>query len=280
MNGRIAAVVGWPVAQSLSPVIHRHWFHEYGIDGDYIALPVVQENFSRCVAALPLMGFAGVNVTVPHKQAAAALAQTLDGDARKTGAVNLLVFSEHGIAGANTDARGFLASLREALPIGQIRKRPAVVLGAGGAARAIVLALQRAGFGEIRIVNRTRERAEAIVTDLVSPVRCQVLDWGDWPNALGNAGLFVNTTSLGMKGKAALELPLDHLPSDAAVADIVYNPVQTELLRHAGAAGHPTMDGLGMLMHQAVPAFAAWFGVTPKVTSELRTKLLQALGRA
>lgn len=280
MNGRLAAVVGWPVAQSLSPVIHRHWFQEYGINGDYVALPIIPENFTRCMTALPLMGFAGVNVTVPHKQSAAALSQTLDDNARKTGAVNLLVFGDRGIMGANTDVEGFLASLRETLPIVQLGKRPAVVLGAGGAARAIVLALQRAGFGEIRIVNRTREHGEAIVNQLALPVRCQVHKWGNWPEAFDKAGFLVNTTSLGMKGKAALELPLDYLPSDAAVADIVYNPVHTELLRHATAADHATMDGLGMLMHQAVPAFAAWFGVTPKVTPELRAKLLQVLVRA
>ncbi len=280
MNGRIAAVVGWPVAQSLSPVIHCHWFREYRIDGEYVALPILPENFSRCMAALPLMGFAGVNVTVPHKQAAAALAQTLDEDARRTGAVNLLVFGERGIAGANTDVAGFLASLRESLQVNQLTNRPAIVLGAGGAARAVVLALQRAGFDEICIVNRTRERAQAIVDQLALPVRCRVIDWGDWTNAFAGGGLLVNTTSLGMKGKAALELPLDHLPSDAAVADIVYNPVQTDLLRRAAAKGHATMDGLGMLMHQAVPAFAAWFGVTPKVTAELRTELLRALARA
>ena len=278
MNGRIAAVVGWPVAQSLSPVIHGHWFHEYGIPGDYVALPVSPENFSQCVTALPLMGFAGVNVTVPHKQAAAALAKTLDDDARTTGAVNLLVFGERGIAGANTDAQGFLASLRESLPVNQLANRPAIVLGAGGAARAIMLALQRAGFGEIRIVNRTRNRAEEIVAALALKASCRVLDWGDWSTAFKGAGLLVNTTSLGMKGKAPLELQLDRLPADAAVADIVYNPVETQLLRAAAAAGHATMDGLGMLMHQAVPAFAAWFGVTPKVTPELRAKLLQALG--
>ncbi|HEX5281469.1 MAG TPA: shikimate dehydrogenase [Micropepsaceae bacterium] len=279
MNGRIAAVIGWPVAQSLSPLIHRHWFQEYEIGGDYVALPVAPDNFSRCVAALPLMGFAGANVTVPHKQAAAALSQTIDDDARITGAVNLLVFGQQRIAGANTDVQGFLANLRETLPVGRLASRPAVVLGAGGAARAIVLALQRAGFPEIRIVNRTRVRAEAIAAELPLKVRFQVLDWGDWANGFKNAGFLVNTTSLGMKGKAPLELPLDHLPSDAAVADIVYNPVQTELLRRAAAAGHATMDGLGMLMHQAVPAFAAWFGVTPKVTADLRVKLLQALDR-
>jgi shikimate dehydrogenase len=280
VNGRIAAVVGWPVEQSLSPVIHRHWFCEYGIDGDYVALPVAPENFLRCVTALPLMGFAGVNVTVPHKQSAAALADTLDEDAGITGAVNLLAFGERGIAGANTDVQGFLASLRETFPVAPLGNRPAIVVGAGGAARAIVLALDRAGFAEIRIVNRTRERAEALATALAPRTRCRVLDWGDWPNAFENAGFLVNTTSLGMKGQAALELPLDRLPCDAAVADIVYNPVETELLRRARAAGHATMDGLGMLMHQAVPAFAAWFGVTPEVTVELRRKLVQALARA
>ena len=280
MNGRIAAVVGWPVAQSLSPVIHRHWFREYGIDGDYVALPVAPENFSRCIVALPLMGFAGVNVTVPHKQSAAGLAETLDEDARTTGAVNLLVFGERGIIGANTDVEGFLGSLRETLPVSQLAKRPAVVLGAGGAARAIVRALDRAGFREIRIVNRTRERAEEIVAALPLQATCQVLEWGDWAKAFDKAGFLVNTTSLGMKGKAEGGLPLHDLPSDAAVADIVYNPVQTELLRQAAAAGHATMDGLGMLMHQAVPAFAAWFGVTPQVTTELRAKLLQVLARA
>jgi len=280
MTRRIAGVIGWPVAQSLSPIIHRHWFQEYGIDGDYVALPVAPENFSRCVTALPLMGFAGANVTVPHKQAAAALSETLDGDARKTGAVNLLVFGERGISGANTDVQGFLATLRETLPVDRLAKKPAVVLGAGGAARAILVALERAGFREIRIVNRTRERAEAIVAELALPVRCPVHEWGNWTNAFENAGFLVNTTSLGMKGKAPLELPLDDLSSDAAVADIVYNPVETELLRRAAAGGRETMDGLGMLMHQAVPAFAAWFGVTPKVTAELRTKLLQKLARA
>lgn len=280
MNGRIAAVVGWPVAQSLSPVIHRHWFREYQINGEYVALPVAPENFSRCVTALPLMGFAGVNVTVPHKQAARALAEAFDDDARKTRAVNLLVFGERGITGANTDVQGFLASLKETLPVEELRKGAGIVLGAGGAARAIVLALERAGFSEIRIVNRTRQRAEEMVAELALKARCHVLDWEDWPNAFGDAGLLVNATSLGMKGKAPLELSLDRLPSKAAVADIVYNPVQTGLLRHAAAAGHATMDGLGMLMHQAVPAFAAWFGVTPKVTAELRAKLLQALDRA
>lgn len=277
MSGKIAAVIGWPVAQSLSPVIHRHWFREYGIAGDYVALPVAPENFSRCLTALPLMGFAGANVTIPHKQAAAALAESLDEDARITGAVNLLVFGERGIDGANTDVQGFLASLRNSFPIDRLAKGPAVVLGAGGAARAVVVALERAGFGEVRIVNRTRQRAETVAAALSSRIRVHVRDWGDWAHAFTDAGLLVNTTSLGMRGKPELEVTLDRLPPGAAVADIVYNPVRTELLHKAEAAGHATMDGLGMLMHQAVPAFAAWFGVVPQVTPELRARLLQAL---
>jgi shikimate dehydrogenase len=280
MSGKVAGVVGWPVAHSLSPAIHRYWLREYGIEGDYVALAVAPENFSRCVSALPLMGFAGVNVTIPHKQAASALAETLDEDAKITGAVNLLVFTGGHITGANTDVRGFGESLRQSFPVERLKAGSAVVLGAGGAARGIILALQRAGFAEVRIVNRTKLRAEIVAASFATEIRCRVLDWGDWENAFAGAQLLVNTSSLGMKGKQPLELPLSYLPRQAAVADIVYNPVQTALLHTAAQAGHPTMDGLGMLMHQAVPAFAAWFGITPAVTGALRARLLKALSLA
>jgi shikimate dehydrogenase len=279
MTGRIAGVVGWPVAQSLSPVIHKYWLKAHNIDGSYLPLPIAPENFSRCVSALPLMGFAGVNVTVPHKQAAAALSQTLDPDAVATGAVNLLVFDGNQIAGHNTDVQGFGDALRESLPIRELSTGPAVVLGAGGAARGIVLALYRAGFREIRIVNRTADHAAHIADKFRSLVDCRVFAWGDWVTAFAGARLLVNTTSLGMKGKSPFQVPLDALPPDAAVADIVYNPVRTELLSAAADAGHRTMDGLGMLMHQAAPAFEAWFGIRPQVTPELRGLLLEALHR-
>jgi shikimate dehydrogenase len=221
------------------------------------------------------MGFAGASVTVPHKEAAFALVSSLDEDSRATGAVNTLVFKGDEVAGMNTDVRGFAASLAETLGADAARKGPAAVLGAGGAARAIVLALQRAGSPEIRIINRTPARSDMLARSAGGSIRS--VPWGDWKAALSDAALLVNTTSLGMTGKPPLEIALDHLPSHASVADIVYNPRETELLRAAKARGHRTMDGLGMLMHQAVPAFAAWFGITPKVTPELRAALEQAL---
>ncbi len=280
MNGKLAGVVGWPVAHSLSPVIHQYWLKQYGITGNYVALPVSPENFSRSIHVLPLMGFAGVNVTVPHKQAAAALAERLDENATVTGAVNLLVFAGNRISGANTDVQGFGESLRTTFDVQQLKTGSAVVLGAGGAARGVILALQQTGFGEIRVINRTRQRAEAVAAIFARRVLCRVLDWGDWMSAFADARLLVNTTSLGMKGNPSLELPLTNLPPEAAVADIVYNPARTVLLRDAERTGRPTMDGLGMLMHQAVPAFEAWFGVRPAVTGDLRARLLKELGLA
>lgn len=276
-QGKLAAVIGWPVHQSVSPVLHSHWLREHGLKGAYVALPIEPANFGRCVAALPLMGFSGANVTVPHKEAAFALATSLDEDSRATGAVNTLVFDGANIAGLNTDVRGFATSLSETLGADAARKGPAVVLGAGGAARAIVLALQRAGSPEIRLINRTPARSDAL-TRSASGSAIRTIAWGDWKAGLSDAALLVNTTSLGMTGKPALDIALEFLPRAASVADIVYNPLETGLLRTAKAKGHRTMDGLGMLMHQAVPAFAAWFGVTPKVTPQLRAELERTLG--
>jgi shikimate dehydrogenase len=274
---RLAAVIGWPVQQSLSPVLHNFWLKEHGLKGTYVALPVDPKNFSRVVGALPLMGFAGANVTVPHKEAAFALCTELDEDARASGAVNTLIFGNT-LRGLNTDVRGFAASLTESLGAGAAKLGPAVVLGAGGAARAILLALARAGAPEIRLVNRTRQRAELLAASVGVPAPIRIAEWGEWRSAFAGAKLLVNATSLGMTGKPPLELTLDALPKDAAVADIVYNPLETELLKAARARGYRTMDGLGMLMHQAVPAFAAWFGVSPRVTPALRAELERALG--
>jgi shikimate dehydrogenase len=274
-EGKLAAVIGWPVRQSVSPVLHSHWLKQHGIKGAYVALPIEPANFGRCVAALPLMGFAGASVTVPHKEAAFALVSSLDEDSRTTGAVNTLVFKGDEVAGMNTDVRGFAASLSETLGDDAARNGPAAILGAGGAARAIVLALQRAGSPEIRLINRTPARSETLARSAGGAVKS--VPWGDWQAAFADVGLVVNTTSLGMTGKPPLEIALDHLPRQASVADIVYNPLETDLLRAAKARGHRTMDGLGMLMHQAVPAFAAWFGVTPKVTPALRAELERAV---
>jgi shikimate dehydrogenase len=282
MSGaRLAGVIGWPVHHSLSPLMHSHWLTQHAIQGAYVALPVAPENFGRCVAALPLMGFAGANVTVPHKQAAFALAASLDEDASATGAVNTLLFKDGLVHGSNTDVKGFLAGLAESLGQDAAPRGPVVVLGAGGAARAVLLAVIRAGARDIRVANRTRDRAEALVASAIGnaphAVKLKVAEWGAWRGALDGAGLVINTTSLGMAGKPPLELSLDGLPAEAAVVDIVYNPLETDLLKHARARGHRTMDGLGMLMHQGAPAFAAWFGVTPQITPMLRTELVKAL---
>jgi shikimate dehydrogenase len=279
MSGPLAAVIGWPVAQSLSPRLHGFWLSEYGVDGAYVALPVKPEDFGRVVASLPLMGFAGANVTVPHKEAAFALSATRDRDAEATGAVNTFVFGGGEVHGFNTDVAGFTAALAEALGPEAGAKGPAVVLGAGGAARAVLVALARAGAPEIRLLNRTRARAEALAAHFAGTAPVRVGEWGAWDRTLARAGLLVNATSLGMRGKPALEISLAALPRGAAVADMVYNPLETALLKTARARGHPTMDGLGMLMHQAVPAFARWFGVTPKVTPRLREVLEKALAR-
>jgi shikimate dehydrogenase len=277
MSGKLAAVIGWPVNQSVSPVMHNYWLREHGIEGSYGALPVRPEDFAKIITSLPSQGYAGVSVTVPHKEAAFALAARRDADAEITGAVNTLVFASTGIEGLNTDVRGFAASLEGSLAPEALRGGAVTVLGAGGAARAVVLALARLGVSEVRVLNRTRARAESLKAQLTRSAPIDIRDWNTWREALAGARLLVNATSLGMIGKSKLEVSLEHLPKDAAVADIVYNPLETELLRAARARGHTIVDGLGMLMHQAVPAFAAWFGVTPSVTQELRARLTKAL---
>ena len=273
---RHAGVVGWPVVQSLSPSMHAYWIAEHGIDADYAALSVPPEEFSETITGLAAKGFAGVNVTIPHKPAAYELSDTLDDDARAARAVNLLVFENGNIAGRNTDAAGFSAALEQALGADAAFTGPVVLLGAGGAASAVILGLLKSGAREIRILNRTKERA-VMLAKAYENIKIDVLDWGDWQKALKGSGLLVNTTSAGMAGKEALDIALDALPRSAAVSDIVYNPIETELLRQAKARGHRTMDGLGMLMHQAVPSFAAWFGIAPKVTPELRAVLEEKL---
>lgn len=272
-----AGVVGWPVGQSLSPPMHNYWIAEHGIDAEYVALSIPPEEFAETIGGLPAKGFVGVNVTIPHKLAAYGLCSSYDADARAAGAVNLLIFESGNILGRNTDAVGFSAALEDAFGPGAAQAGPVVVLGAGGAARAVIVGLIRSGATEIRIVNRTRGRAVALAK-VFENAKIDVLDWGDWQNAFRDIGLIVNTTSAGMTGREPLDIAIDGLPPAAAVADIVYNPLETELLREARARGHRTMDGLGMLMHQAVPSFAAWFGIAPKVTAELRAVLEEKLG--
>lgn len=277
---RIAGVMGWPARQSLSPRLHGFWLREHAIDGAFVALPTRPEDFSTALRGLRLCGFRGVNVTVPHKEAAFAVAEWLDPVAVAAGAVNLLVFGANGrLEGFNTDAGGLSASLAEALGRDALRGRTAALLGAGGAARAAILALADMGAAEIRILNRDRGRAETLAGALAPRVKAKLsaMALDAWPKAAGGVALAVNATSAGMKGTPALDLSLDALPKEAVVCDVVYNPLETDLLRRARARGLRTVDGLGMLMHQAVPSFAAFYGVVPKVTPALRLELEKAL---
>ncbi|MEQ9554318.1 MAG: shikimate dehydrogenase [Rhodospirillales bacterium] len=280
MTGRakLAGVMGWPVSHSLSPVLHGHWLDSLGIDGAYVPLAVAPENFAPALAALANMGFRGVNVTVPHKEAALAAVDTADALARRIGAVNTVIVGDDGkLTGTNTDGFGFLENLKEGAPGWNPGQGPAVVLGAGGAARAVVVALIDAGVPEIRLINRTRARADRIAQDLGGPVT--VHDWEDRAAVLADADLLVNTTTLGMTGKDPLDISLDALPAAALVNDIVYAPLETNLLAAARARGNPVVDGLGMLLHQARPGFEAWFGQAPQVTPDLRARILAHLGQ-
>jgi shikimate dehydrogenase len=275
---RLAGVVGWPIAQSLSPLLHGHWLAEHGIDGTYVPLPVKPEDFAAAMEDLRRKGFRGINVTVPHKEAAFTLTGRHDRAASISGAVNLLLFGDGGTEGRNTDGIGLAAALKDGLGPDCVKDRAVVIWGAGGTARAAVYALSRMGAAEIRILNRTVARAEALV-GLGRQLSVKVTAGGyeSWPEAGKDARLLVHTTSAGMKQTPSLDLPLDVLPQGAAVFDAVYNPLETGLLKCAKARGLRTVDGLGMLMHQAVPSFAAFFGVEPAVTPALRSKLEKAL---
>jgi shikimate dehydrogenase len=267
-----AGVIGWPVGHSLSPRIHRFWLAELGIEGRYEAVVVSPDWLEDIVDSFRAAGWCGFNVTVPYKEAIIPLLDVIDPVAREIGAVNTVVAVGEGqFEGRNTDAPGFLASIRAARAIRT--DRPAALLGAGGAARAIMSALCGAGIREIRIANRNRERAAALAAAFPATV-CQ---WDDRERMLEGCGLLINSTSLGMTGQPALEIKLDQLPQSALVTDIVYRPLETDLLAQARRRGNPVVDGLGMLLHQAVEGFAAWYGITPTVTPELRDHVLAAI---
>lgn len=260
----LAGVLGWPVAHSRSPRLHGHWIARHGIDGAYLPLPVQPEKFEGAVRALLDLGFRGANVTIPHKEAAFALCDTVDPSARRAGAVNTLVFEGARITGSNTDGWGFCESLREQAPGWEAKAGPAVLLGAGGAARAVAARLLDEGCPRLVLVNRNRARAEALAADLGGPIEV-----AEAP-PLAEAALLVNTTSLGMAGHPPLEIDLAPLAAGAVVADIVYVPLETPLLAAARARGLRAVDGLGMLLHQARGGFRAWFGTDPQVDAALR----------
>jgi len=278
---RRVCVIGWPVAHSRSPLIHNHWIAEHRIpDARYELLAVKPEDAVETIRHLHKLDFIGANVTVPHKEAAFAALGKHDAVAARLKAVNTVVTLKDGaLEGRNTDGYGFIANLKAGARDWRAGEGPAVMLGAGGAARAIALALEEEGVPEIRIVNRTVERAEALIRDL-GLTRAKVCSMDEAEAALEGAGLLVNTTTLGMKGENDVDLDLTRLPRDAIVTDIVYTPLETGLLRRARLAGHEVVDGLGMLLHQAVPGFEAWFGIRPHVTEELRNIVLADIGQA
>jgi shikimate dehydrogenase len=276
---RLAGIMGWPVAHSRSPALHGFWLDEAGIDGAYVPLPVKPDRIAEALRALPVLGFRGCNLTIPHKQSALAVVDRVDPQARRIGAVNTVIVAPDGsLEALNTDVFGFRENLREAVPGWDPAAGPAVILGAGGSARAVVAALTEAGVPEIRIVNRTLARAEAVARDLTTPTaRITVHSWNEAGDVQHDAGLLVNTTSLGMTGQPPLVINLTRLPRPAPVVDIVYVPLETGLLAAARELGHPVVDGLGMLLHQGRPGFEAWFGAAVGVTPRLRAAVMASL---
>lgn len=269
----VAAIIGWPVSHSLSPRLHNYWLSEYGLPGEYERMPVEPAHLAQAIKELPGTGMRGVNLTIPHKEAVIPLLDEVDAVAKSIGAVNTIIIDRGRMRGTNTDAYGFLANIRPHLPAS---RKKAVVLGAGGAAKAVCHALLEAGFTEIQVTNRTFARAQELAAAFGKKLSAK--EWDTRANLLEGADLLVNTTSLGMAGKEPLELALDALPRHALVTDIVYVPLVTPLLTQAEKRGNPIVDGLGMLLHQAVPAFEAWFGIRPEVTPQLRRHILE--GRA
>ena len=276
---RRAAITGFPVAHSRSPLIHGHWLAEHGIEGSYEKIAVPPDAAQAFYGDFRESGLVGCNVTVPNKEVAAAACDELDDAARAMGAANTLWLDDAGrLIGANTDGLGFLGNLDQTLPGWDNGLSHAVVLGAGGAARAVIWALLSRGVKTVVIVNRTYQKAADLQVRFGADSIAR--HWEDLEELLGKTGMLVNTTSLGMSGQPPLEIDLRNLPESAIVTDLVYVPLETPLLARARARGNPVADGLGMLMHQAVPAFERWFGVRPRVTEELRALVLADLGRA
>jgi len=270
----LAGVIGAPIAHSKSPHLHQHWLATLGIAGYYVPLHVEAGDLETALRSLPKLGFVGVNVTVPHKERALEIADQVSEQAERIGAANTLTFGlDETIYADNTDAYGFGMNLRQNAPNWQPARGPAILFGAGGAARAVIVALLDVGAPEVRVVNRTRSRADALKRQFGD--RVTVVDWDRPGHALADAMTVVNTTSLGMTGQAPWSIPLDTLNPDAVVTDLVYAPLETPLLSTAKAIGCTCVDGLGMLLHQGVPGFERWFGVRPEVDSATRAAVLR-----
>jgi shikimate dehydrogenase len=272
----MAGVMGWPVAHSRSPVIHNYWLRQYGIQGAYGLFPVAPDNLAQAIRGIHALGLAGSNITIPHKVDAMQYMDWVHPLAERMGAINTIVRQPDGaLHGFNNDGFGFIESLREAQPTWKADAGPIVVLGAGGASRAIVVSLIDAGAKEIRIINRTRDKADALAEEFGHPVTA--LNWSERENALTGASLLVNTTNQGMHGEPALDINLTQLPTTALVSDAIYIPLETPLLAAARMRGNTTVNGLGMLIHQARPAFQAWFGILPESTPDLYNTVVATL---
>jgi shikimate dehydrogenase len=265
----LAGIIGWPVAQSRSPVIQNFWLKQHHIAGRYVLLPVTEDQLERAVRGLPVLGFRGCNVTMPHKQSVMPMLDRVDPMAQRIGAVNTIVVQDDGtLRGFNFDGVGFVQSLYDANPGWRPDSGPILILGAGGAARAVVVALLEQGARDITVVNRTRERAERMVAEIGGPL--SVLPWEHRNDAMADVALLVNATDRGMVGKSALDVSLARLPGEAMVGDLIYTPPETSFLAAARERGNLTVNGLGLLLNQARLAFEAWFGVRPEITPELR----------
>jgi shikimate dehydrogenase len=271
----LAGVIGSPIAHSKSPALHGYWLKRYGLKGFYIPMDVAQADLRQVLETLPLIGFVGANVTIPHKESVLKIADIVTDRAALIGAANTLIFRKDGrIHADNTDGAGFVANLRQNAPGWAPQSSPAAVIGAGGAARAVIAALIEIGVPEIRLSNRTRLRADTLRGDFGAKV--VVYDWVQAGNMLSDCGTVVNTSSLGMVGKPDIRIPLDALMPGAVVNDLVYTPLRTHFLDAAQARGCITVDGLGMLLHQAAPGFERWFGTRPEVDEDTRQAVLKA----
>lgn len=273
-NPVLAGVIGWPIGHTKSPLIHGYWLKQHNINGYYVPLAIRPENFENAVRSLRKLGFRGANVTIPYKETIFNMASSISDRAALIGAANTLVFGEDGsISADNTDGIGFMENIRQYAPDWRASSGPALVLGAGGASRAVVSALLADGAPEVRLTNRTRHKAEIIKDQFGAKVT--VVEWTNASQAVDGAMTIVNTTSLGMTGQSPLKIRLDAAPRSALVTDIVYNPVKTDLLVQAEERGLRSVDGVGMLLHQAVPGFHAWFDIRPEVDTTLREIVLR-----
>ena len=275
----LAGVMGWPVMHSRSPVLHNFWFQQHDLTGSYVPLAIPPAGLQAALRALHPLGFAGCNLTLPHKQEAMKWVDEVDSVAKSIGAISCVVVRPDGsLAGANNDCYGFIQSIQEEQPGWRAGAGPSVVIGAGGGARAVCYALAEAGAKEIRLVNRTFDRAKRIAEDFAGPI--QALPWEQRHQALDGAAMVVNTTSQGMAGQGELDVRLDKLPARALAVDIIYIPLETPFLQAARERGNPTINGLGMLLHQGRPAWRAWFGIEPVVTAGLRAAMEKSITSA